>query len=60
MPIGGLLIRWAQRFSTTHLYDGDNLHHVATWTFDSGWSIGAMAVDQDGKYYFGLTAAAGF
>jgi len=60
VPIGGLLVRWAEHFSTTHLYDGDNLHHIATWTFDSGVSIGAIAVDQDGKYYFGASVAAGF
>jgi hypothetical protein len=60
VPIGGLLVRWAERFSTTHLYDGDNLHHIATWTFESGVSVGALLVEQDGKFYPGLAVSAGF
>ena len=60
VPIGGLLIRWLDRLSTTSLYDGDNFHHMATWAFDGGFSASAMAVDQDGKYYFGLAVSGGF
>ena len=60
VPIGGLLIRWFDRFSTTSLHDGDNLHHMATWAFDRGFTANAMAVDQHGKYYFGLAVSGGF
>jgi hypothetical protein len=33
---------------------------MATWAFDRGISASAIAVDQDGTYYFGLALSAGF
>lgn len=59
-PIGGLVVRWADRFSTTHLYDGENIHHLATWSLEHGRSFGVVAVEQDGEHFFGLTFSAGF
>jgi len=60
VPIGGLLIRWTSRFTTTHSYDGENLHHMGTWAFDHGFSLSALVVEQDGTYYFGGALSAGF
>jgi hypothetical protein len=58
-PIGGLVVRWRERFSTTHLYDGENLHHMATLAVGGGRTLGVVAAEQDGRYYFGLTFSTG-
>lgn len=58
--IGGLHVRWLPRLSTTSLWDGVNLHHTANWTFDNGWTLGAIVVEQDGEYYAGATTSLRF
>jgi hypothetical protein len=60
VPIGGLLVRWTERLSTTHLYDGHNLHHLANWRLEGSASIGVMAVEQDGEHFLGLTYSTSF
>jgi hypothetical protein len=60
VPVGGLVIRWADRFSTTHLYDGENIHHLATWALQPGQAIGVVAAEQDGEYYLGLAFSTSF
>jgi hypothetical protein len=60
VPIGGLVVHWADRLSTTHLYDGENVHHLATWSLEPGRSLGVVAAEQDGEYYLGLTFSTSF
>jgi hypothetical protein len=46
--VAGLRIRWAERLTTTSLWDGVNLHHTIDWAFDGGWRAGAVVVEQEG------------
>ncbi len=57
VPIGGLVIRWADRVSTTSLYDGENLHHIANYDFDRS-SVGLIVAEQDDDYYVGVSYVA--
>lgn len=56
--IGGLHVRWADRWTSTHLWDGENLHHTVDRSFEKGWRVGVLAVEQDGTYYVGLSVGA--
>jgi len=58
--IGGLRIRWGAGLGSTHLWDGHNLHHVLDRPFGDRLRIGGLLVEQDGKYYFGLTLGLSF
>ncbi len=58
--IGGVNVRWAERWSSTHLYDGVNLHHIIDHSFDAGPRLGLLVVEQDGKHYVGLRVTAPF
>lgn len=52
--IGGLNVRWSERWSSVHLWDGENLHHLLDYLFPQGHSLGVLAAEQDGTYYLGL------
>ena len=56
--IGGLHIRWIPRLSSTHLWDGVNLHHTLDWHFLGNLRAGAVLVEQDGEYYGGVSLGA--
>lgn len=56
--IGGLNIRWPEKITSTHLYDGENIHHIIARDVESV-NLGFLIVEQDSKYYFGLTLAGG-
>ncbi|QDU65177.1 hypothetical protein [Engelhardtia mirabilis] len=58
--IGGLGIRWAERVTSTHLWDGENLHHLVDYAWDGGWRTGLVLAEQDGDYYAGLTLGLSF
>lgn len=58
--IAGLVVRWTERFSTTHLYDGHNIHHLASFALKNQSSIGVIAAEQDGEYFFGMTFSTSF
>lgn len=53
VAIGGLRVRWAERWASTHLWDSENLHHVLDVALVDGWRVGAILVEQDGEYYAG-------
>ena len=53
--IGGMRIRWGERWSTTHLWDGVNLHHIVDRSLADRYRAGLLAIEQDGKYYFGIS-----
>ena len=52
--VGGLHVRWAEGWSSTHLYDGENLHHLVDRVFEGGHQVGVLLAEQDGEYYAGL------
>lgn len=56
--IGGLRIRWTADWSSTHLWDGVNLHHILDRSFADRWRAGVVVVEQDGKYYLGMSVGA--
>ncbi len=58
-PIGGLVVRF-DGFSTTHLYDGDNTHHLLSVGLGNGMSVGVLYVGQDEEDYWGLTFGTSF
>ena len=60
VAIGGLRIRWAERWSTTSLWDGENLHHTLDVTTSDHLTLGAVLVQQDDDYYGGLRVGASF
>jgi hypothetical protein len=53
----GLRVRYGQRWSSTHLWDGFNLHHLLDYAFDSGASLGLVVAEQDGEYFLGLSGS---
>ncbi len=52
--VGGVNVRWTERITTMHTWDGENLHHMANHAFD-GFSLGIVVAQQDSKYYVGGT-----
>ncbi|MFT5050068.1 MAG: hypothetical protein ACI8QZ_001462 [Chlamydiales bacterium] len=60
VAIGGLRIRWTPKVSTTHLWDGHNLHHIINRPFGDRLRMGGVLVEQQGKHYFGLTVGTSF
>lgn len=58
--IAGLVVRWADRVSTTHLYDGHNIHQLANYTLDGGRSLGLVVAEQDNDYFLGFTFSTSF
>ena len=58
--IGGLVIRWGARLTTTSLWDGVNLHHVLTTPLPDGTSLGLVIAERDdGAHFLGVTFGAG-
>ena len=60
VAIGGLFVRWAERWSSTHLFDGHNLHHVLSHAYEEGPVVGLVVVELDGVYSVGLTVGTSF
>lgn len=56
--IGGVNVRWSEDWTSTHLFDGENLHHLIDRTFEGGWRAGLVVVQQESDYYFGLSLGA--
>jgi hypothetical protein len=53
--VGGLMVRWSEDWSTYHMWDGRNLHHMLeTWT-DGGHALGLLVVELDGRYTVGAS-----
>jgi hypothetical protein len=57
VPIGGLRVRWSERWSSTHLFDGHNLHHIVDRELGHV-TAGVLLVEQDGEYYVGVRVGA--
>ena len=60
VAIGGLRVRYGDRWSSGHLWDGHNLHHILDHTIDDRWRIGLLVAEQDGDYYAGLRIGVSF
>lgn len=57
-PIGGLTLRFTDRLSSTHLHDGEAIHHMLSWDFGMGKpTVGLLWVDHQ---HLGVTASLGF
>jgi len=57
--IAGVSVRWRERWSSTHLYDGRNLHHLVTRELEERQTLSIVVVEQDGEHYLGLAWSAG-
>ena len=53
--IGGLMVRWNEEWSSTHIWDGHNLHHLLETTFEERHNVGLLVVELDGEHEVGLT-----
>ena len=53
--IGGLNVRWSESWTTSHLWDGVNLHHLLDRRLESGHSVGLLLAEQEGEHFWGLT-----
>lgn len=56
--IGGLQVRWGEHWSSTHSWDGHDLHHLLDRTWAGGWRTGIVLVERSGRYYGGLSLGA--
>ncbi len=53
--IGGLHVRWSARWSSTHLWDGENLHHILDHALSGGHHVGLVLAEQDGERSIGVS-----
>ena len=60
VAIGGASIRWSERWSTMHIYDSENIHHILSTTVAGRHTLGLLVVEQDGRHSFGLSYGVGF
>ena len=58
--IGGMRIRYDEKWSSTHLWDGVNLHHLVDRALNDRYRLGFILVEQDGEYYGGLRLGGSF
>lgn len=58
--IGGLVVRWSERWSTTSLWDGHNLHHIVEAGIDERQVVGLVIANVDGHYDVGLSYSISF
>ncbi len=59
VAIGGLAVSWGAGFTSTHLWDGHNLHHTLDRRLGRGLRIGLVVAQQDSRHYLGLSFGAG-
>lgn len=58
--IGGVRVRWSEDWSSTHLWDGENLHHLVETNVGETQTLGVVVVDLDGAVDVGVTWSIGF
>ncbi len=58
--IGGLVVRWAPLWTSTHSFDGVNLHHLLERRLDARSALGLLLVEQEGEHHLGLTWSRAF
>ena len=57
--IGGMGVRWPEGLRSTHIYDGENLHHVLTRRFGD-WTLGVVLAEQDDGHHLGISVGLDF
>jgi len=60
VAIGGMSIRWSERWSSMHIYDSENIHHIVSTTVAERHTLGLLVIEQDGDYSLGLSYGVGF
>lgn len=58
--IGGLVVRWSERVSSTHLHDGVHEHHLLNWRYDDRGTVGLVLVEQPGSHFVGVSWSLAF
>ncbi len=58
--ISGLNVRLAASVTTTHFYDGKNLHHMASYSTPEGHGFGLIAARVDNETYLGVNYSLSF
>jgi hypothetical protein len=53
--VAGLMVRWDEDWSTYHMWDGRNLHHMLEHWIDGGHTLGLVVAELDGRYSAGLS-----
>ena len=43
--VGGLSIRYSESFSSLHMYDGVNVHHMLSWNLNEQTTLGLLLID---------------
>lgn len=56
--LAGLRVRWDPDWSSTHMWDGVNLHHLLDRAVGGRARLGLIVVEQEGDHYAGLTLGA--
>lgn len=57
--IGGLNVRWPEGIRSTHLYDGEHVHHVVSRGFQN-WTLGVVLAEQEDGHHLGLSVGLDF
>lgn len=60
VAIAGLRVRYGADWSSAHLWDGHNLHHIVDRVLDERWRVGVLLAEQDGDVYAGLRVGVSF
>jgi len=58
--IGGLRVRYDDDWSSAHLWDGVNLHHIVDRVVGERYRLRVLLVEQAGEYYGGVRFGVGF
>lgn len=58
--IAGLRVRWSERFSSTAMWDGHELHHVLETWIGERHTLGVVLAHVEGEYDVGLTYSVSF
>jgi hypothetical protein len=58
--IAGLRVRWSERFSSTAMWDGHELHHVLETWIGERHTLGVVVAQVEGESDVGLTYSVSF
>lgn len=59
-PVAGVSVRWHERVSTTHMYDGENVHHLGTVQVLDRLTAGLLVAEVEDEHYVGFAVGARF
>ena len=58
--VGGLVVNWSDDWSTYHVWDGENFHHIVETRIFAPHTFGLMLAQVDDHSYVGFTYSLGF